>query len=292
MLELVGRGLDDADRARDVLAALPVHHPAERRADLLGHVAGEPQRAPDAPGRTRGPGREREAEPVGALVHLRPDRPDPDPAARRARPSARPACRARRGCAPGSGRRSTGFPFTARIVVARAQARRTRPGGSGAPTRPSRWRRTSPTMNRTREQHDREQEVRPGPGEDREDALPRPRAPVRVRAERVVELLEPLRRAAARGRRERLLVDRGRERPERGARGGEVAGREVALQRLDALHERRLLAHAPARSTSRRRTPPAGASRGSSRSRRAGSPRSRTRSRSAWSSRSPAGSPT
>ena len=130
-----------------------------------------------------------------------------------------------------------------------------------------------------------------GPGGDGHEPLPGRRLPVRVRPDRVAELVQALLDAGRGGRRELLLGGGLLELVERRADRLELAALEGLLDALVRPGQRRRLVDRALRSAARRRAAPGGASPGWSRTRRAGSRRARTRCRSSWSSRSRAGSP-
>jgi hypothetical protein len=131
-----------------------------------------------------------------------------------------------------------------------------------------------------RQQDDREHEVRAGAGGDHGEAFPGSLPPVRIRTERVVELGQAAVGRAARLSRERGMGQRLLQLRQRLARLLERALPDEPLHALDVAQQARLLVQRGPEVHVQVGRPPAGASPGSSRSRRRELRQGRTRSRS------------
>ncbi len=183
------------------------HEPAERSPDLLRHLPGHPERLADR------------ADDAVLLGLLRPHGHELRPSSRRARPSASTARRAMPGSSGGSTSPSTCLPLIARIrspawTPAASAGVSASTSLTVAVTLVGRAAELEPEPVAAAQRHeergeddDREDEVRGRPGEDDRDPLPRRRAPVGVRRERVLDLRQTALGRALRERRDRRVAE-------------------------------------------------------------------------------------
>ena len=205
-LDRVGRRLRDADRARDVLAALACHEPAEREHDLLRDDSRHFERPPHRLDRPETRPLEREPEPVGVVDRRGPRWPQLDClTAADDGHAERPALGARDPVRDVVGRDRLAVDRDDSVPGPQSHLR----GGRVGDDRRHRPRGLPASRHeQEREEHDREDDVRAGPGGDRDEALPGRGLPVRVRAERVAQLREALVQRSGRAGRELLLARR------------------------------------------------------------------------------------